>query len=80
MLKLLDNEGTLLLTSDAPLAGLTVLVNGPHLLAQMRGKEVNVEMVERYGCRFNAIQFNIEAKQQVDIRLWPSPMSAASAA
>jgi hypothetical protein len=80
MQKLLDNEGTLLLTSDAPLAGLTVLVNGPRLVAEMRGKEVHVEVVERYGCKFNAVQFNIEAKQQVDLRMWPQPMSASAAA
>jgi hypothetical protein len=70
--KMVGGEGTLLLTSDVALEGLTLLVGGHRMTAEVRGKEIPVEVVERYGARFNVIKINLEAKQQVELRLYPS--------
>lgn len=70
--RVFDDEGTLHISSDVALEGLTLMVSGPRIAAEVKGKDVNVGLVERYGAKFNVVQMNVEAKQQVDVRLEPN--------
>jgi hypothetical protein len=76
--KLLDSEGTLVVSSDTEMPGMTVLINGPRLGAECRGKEMNVVTVQRYGCRFNMVVVDLEPKLQLELRFWPTKQSAAA--
>lgn len=67
--KLLDDEGTLLISSDVPLEGLTILFSGPRIEAGTKNREALVEPVVRYGTHFSAVTINLEAKQQVELRI-----------
>jgi hypothetical protein len=70
--KLLEDEGTLVISSDVEMAGLAILINGSRLSAEYRGKEMIVETVERYGCRFNMVVVDVAPKHQIELRVWPN--------
>jgi len=78
MQKLLEDEGTLVISSDVELHSLAILINGPRLTAEYRGKELNVETIERYGCRFNMIVVDVLPKLQVELRVWPTRQTMAA--
>jgi hypothetical protein len=69
--KSIDDEGTLQLSSDVEVEGLTVLVNGPVLQPELRGRALSVQTVERYGTKFNVIRLDLEAKTVAELRLTP---------
>jgi hypothetical protein len=78
MQKTIGDEGTLQLSSDTEIEGLTLLLSGSRLDAELKGREMYVETVERYGATFTAIRLNLEAKQQVEVRVTPQRAKQAA--
>jgi hypothetical protein len=76
--KTFDREGTLLLTSETELQGLTILFSGQRVAVEMAGRELPVQHVERYGTAFTMVRINLESKQQIELRIAAEALAPAA--
>lgn len=68
-IKTLGSETVVQLTSDVEVDGLSLLISGPKVEAESKGRDLTVTPVTRYGRTFNAITVRLEAKQMLEISL-----------
>jgi hypothetical protein len=65
--RVIGDEGHIQLAADTKLEGLTVMITGGKCEVQVRGKAARSEQIERYGTVFQAVQIDLEPKQQSEI-------------
>lgn len=73
-----QESGSLALSHDQPMEGLTIHLIGPRLEATIRGKVTAPQAVERYGTRVSQLIVNLEARTQLDILLAPDAEARAA--
>lgn len=74
----IGEEGQIQVSSDVKLEGLCLMATGPNCEAVIKGKNVAVIPVERYGTTFHCVQVDLEAKQHLEIQLVPSRAKLAA--
>lgn len=64
-----SEEGQLVLIPESAIEGLTVMISGPPVNVEMKGRMAQVTQVQKYGTTFTTFQSNIEQKHQLEVRL-----------
>lgn len=71
-------EGTLQLVSEFEVENLSLMISGPRMAVQVKGKEIPGRQVTRYGTTFTAVSVDVQPKQQLDLHVKPMAVAAAA--
>ncbi len=64
-----EGKGSLFLSSETGVEELSLLISGPSAAASVRGREVALTPIERYGTVFHGVTVRLVPKQQIEV-LW----------